>query len=109
MVQELGLAGGPADTASSGKARQPVVDEGRQSGDERKPWYLSKGFVGPLVSAILFSLRNLGVVDLDDQTVLSVVYQSGEFTGIIFGMAGRAMASKRLSLGPAPSRAKVSA
>jgi hypothetical protein len=109
MVQELALAGGQADAVAGAGPPGSTVDEGQQGGDGRKPWYLSKGFVGPLVSAILFSLRNLGIVDLDDQTVLSIVYQSGEFVGIIFGMAGRAMAKKRLSLGPVPCRAKGSA
>ena len=30
-----------------------------------KPWYLSKGFVGPLVTAMLFALRSLGIADID--------------------------------------------
>ena len=109
MVQEFGLAGGQADAVVGAGPPRSTINEKQQGGDGRKPWYLSKGFVGPLVSAILFSLRNLGVVDLDDQTVLSVVYQGGEFVGIIFGMAGRAMAKKGLSLGPASCRTKGSA
>jgi hypothetical protein len=68
-----------------------------------KPWYLSKGFVGPLVTAILFSLRNLGIADFDSDTVLGILYQSAEFVGIIAGMVGRAIAQKKLTLGPTPS------
>lgn len=68
-----------------------------------KPWYLSKGFVGPLVTAILFLLRNLGIADFDSDTVLGILYQSAEFAGIIAGMVGRAIAQKKLTLGPTPS------
>lgn len=68
---------------------------------QSKPWYLSKGFVGPLVSAVLFSLRNLGIADIDTETALGVLYQGAEFAGIVAGMAGRAMAQKRLTLRPA--------
>lgn len=64
-----------------------------------KPWYLSKGFVGPLVTAILFALRSTGVADIDAGSALGVVYQSAEFVGIIFGMAGRALARTRLTTG----------
>lgn len=68
---------------------------------QTKPWYLSKGFVGPLVTAILFLLRNLGIADFDNETVLGILYQSAEFAGIIAGMVGRAIAQKKLTLGPA--------
>lgn len=71
--------------------------------ERSKPWYLSKGFVGPLVTAVLFSLRNLGIADIDTDTVLGILYNSAEFAGIVAGMAGRAMAQKRLSLGPTAS------
>ncbi|MBK8174234.1 MAG: hypothetical protein IPK66_02775 [Rhodospirillales bacterium] len=67
--------------------------------ENSKPWYLSKGFVGPLVTAILFSLRNLGIVDVDADTALGVIYQFAEFSGVITAMAGRALAQKRLTLG----------
>lgn len=69
---------------------------------QTKPWYLSKGFVGPLVTAILFLLRNLGIADFDNETVLGILYQSAEFAGIIAGMVGRAIAQKKLTLGPGP-------
>jgi hypothetical protein len=64
-----------------------------------KPWYLSKGFVGPLVSAILFALRSLGIVDVDTDTALGAFYQIVEFVGLIIGMAGRALAKDKLTLG----------
>lgn len=67
---------------------------------QTKPWYLSKGFVGPLVTALLFSLRNLGIADIDTDTALGIIYQGAELAGIIAGMAGRVMAKKSLSLGP---------
>ena len=68
-----------------------------------KPWYLSKGFIGPLVTAILFALRSLGIVDVDADTVLGVLYQGAEFAGIITGMVGRALAKDRLTLGVQPA------
>lgn len=67
---------------------------------QTKPWYLSKGFVGPLVTAVLFSLRSLGIADIDTDTALGILYQGAEFAGILAGMAGRVMAQKNLSLGP---------
>jgi hypothetical protein len=68
-----------------------------------KPWYMSKGFIGPLVTAILFALRSLGIVDVDADTVLGVLYQGAEFGGIIIGMVGRALAKDRLTLGVQPA------
>lgn len=68
-----------------------------------KPWYLSKGFVGPLVTAVLFSLRSLGIADIDPETALGFLYQGAEFAGILVGMAGRAMATTRITLGAAPA------
>lgn len=68
-----------------------------------KPWYLSKGFVGPLVTALLFSLRSLGIADIEPETAIGFLYQGAEFAGIIAGMAGRAMATTRLTLVAAPA------
>jgi hypothetical protein len=68
-----------------------------------KPWYMSKGFIGPLVTAILFALRSLGIVDVDADTFLGVLYQGVEFAGIITGMVGRALAKDRLTLGLQPA------
>jgi hypothetical protein len=65
-----------------------------------KPWYLSKGFLGPLTTAVLFSLRNLGIADIDTETMLGILYQGTEFAGIVVGMVGRATARTRLTLGP---------
>jgi hypothetical protein len=64
-----------------------------------KPWYLSKGFVGPLVTSILFGLRSLGIVDVDTDTALGLLYQVVEFVGLITGMVGRALARDKLTLG----------
>ena len=68
-----------------------------------KPWYLSKGFLGPLATAILFALRSLVIVNLDTDTVLGVLYQVAEFAGVVTGMVGRALAKDRLTLGPLPT------
>lgn len=64
-----------------------------------KPWYLSKGFVGPLVTAILFALRSTGVADIDTDTALGMLYQGAEFLGIAAGMLGRAVAETRITAG----------
>lgn len=70
--------------------------------ENSKPWYLSKGFIGPLVTTILFALRSLGIVDIDGDRVVSVLYQGAEFAGLITGMVGRALAKGRLTLGVQP-------
>lgn len=64
---------------------------------QTKPWYLSKGFIGPLVTALLLALRNLGVVDLEPETTLAIVYQVVEFGGVVVGAYGRATANRRLT------------
>lgn len=64
-----------------------------------KACYLSKGFIGPLVTSILFALRSLGIVDVDTDTSLGLLYQIAEFGGLITGMVGRALARDRLTLG----------
>lgn len=68
-----------------------------------KPWYLSKGFVGPLVTAVLFSLRSLGIADIEPETAIGFLYQGAEFAGIIAGMIGRATATTRLTVVAAPA------
>lgn len=68
-----------------------------------KPWYFSKGFVGPLVTAILFALRSLDIADIEPETAIGFLYQGAEFAGIIAGMVGRAMATTRLTLLAAPA------
>lgn len=77
--------------------------------ESSKPWYFSKGFLGPLVTAILISLRNLGVCDLDTDTTLGVIYDGIELLGAVFGITGRVCAKKKISFGfetPASSSAK---
>jgi hypothetical protein len=64
--------------------------------DESKPWFLSKGFLGPAVTAILIALRYLGIVDLDENSTLEVVYHVAEFVGAALGAFGRATATKKL-------------
>jgi hypothetical protein len=71
--------------------------------ESTKPWYLSKGFLGPLVTAVLICLRNLGFVDLDADTTLGVIYQGAELVGAIFGIIGRLYASKKVTLLPQPA------
>jgi hypothetical protein len=71
-----------------------------------KAWYLSKGFIGPLVTSILFGLRSLGIVDVDTDTTLGLVYQIVEFVGLITGMVGRALARDKLTLGLQSSETK---
>lgn len=63
---------------------------------DSKPWYLSRGFLGPLSTAILFALRQTGVVDLDDDAIANLMYTLAEFGGLVIGMVGRARADKKL-------------
>jgi hypothetical protein len=67
--------------------------------EETKPWYRSMGFLGPLVAAVLYALRSLGVIDVDDQLIIKVACQGTEFAGIMLGLVGRALARTRLTLG----------
>jgi hypothetical protein len=64
--------------------------------EELKPWYLSKGFVGPLVTAVLMALRNFGIIDLDSDATLAAFYQMVEFGGVVIGAYGRATATRQL-------------
>jgi hypothetical protein len=66
--------------------------------DAAKPWYLSKGFIGPLVTALLLALRNLGLIDLEDNSTLTVIYQVIEFAGVALGAYGRATATQPLKV-----------
>ncbi len=59
-----------------------------------KPWYLSKGFLGPLVTAVLLLLRNTGAVDLDTDSTLAALYQVIELAGAALGAYGRATATQ---------------
>lgn len=63
-----------------------------------KPWYLSKGFLGPLITAVLMALRNLGAIDLETEPTLAVLYTVIEFTGVAFGAYGRATARQPLKV-----------
>lgn len=65
---------------------------------DSKPWYLSRGFIGPLSTAVLFALRQTGIVDLDNDATANVVYSVAEFAGLVIGMFGRARADKRLRI-----------
>lgn len=66
--------------------------------EDAKPWYLSKGFIAPLVTAVLMALRQFGVVDLADDQTLSTIYSVIEFAGVALGGYGRVAATQKLSL-----------
>lgn len=66
--------------------------------EDAKPWYLSKGFLGPLVTALLMALSRSGVIDLEPQSIADTVYQVVEFTGVLLGAYGRAAARQPLRL-----------
>jgi hypothetical protein len=67
--------------------------------EETKPWYRSKTFLGLLMAVVLYAMRTLGVVDVDDPFILKVACQGGEFAGILIGLVGRTQARTRLTLG----------
>ena len=62
-----------------------------------KPWFLSKGFIGPLVTVIVLALQGLDVVSLDPESASETVLQLLAVAGAAVGMVGRALADKRLS------------
>lgn len=64
---------------------------------DSKPWFLSKGFIGPLIAVVAIVLENLGVVSLDSDHVSELVFQFIALVGAALGMIGRAVADKRLT------------
>lgn len=66
--------------------------------EEAKPWYLSKGFLGPLVTALLMALSGFGVIELEPQSVSAAVYQVLELAGVLVGAYGRAAARQPLRM-----------
>jgi hypothetical protein len=64
---------------------------------DTKPWFLSKGFVGPLVTVIALILENLGIMKIDPSGMSDIILQIVALLGAAVGMVGRAMASARLT------------
>jgi hypothetical protein len=64
---------------------------------ETKPWYLSKGFVGPLVTVIALILENLGIMKIDPSGMSDIILQIIALLGAAVGMVGRAVASAQLT------------
>ncbi len=64
---------------------------------DTKPWFLSKGFVGPLVAVIAIALENMNIISLDANSVSDILFQMIALGGAALGMVGRAMADKRLT------------
>lgn len=65
--------------------------------EDCKPWYLSKGLLGPLASLLLVLLRSLGFIDVDADQVDRLLYALAEVTGLVVGLIGRARATRRLT------------
>lgn len=64
---------------------------------ESKPWFLSKGFLGPLIACLAIILENSGIMSLDSEKVSELVFQFIALCGAALGMVGRAVADKRLT------------
>lgn len=64
---------------------------------DTKPWFLSKGFVGPLVTVIALILENLGIMKIDPSGMSDIILQIVALLGAAVGMVGRAIASARLT------------
>jgi len=64
---------------------------------ETKPWYLSKGFVGPLVTVIALILENLGIMKIDPSGMSDIILQTIALLGAAVGMVGRAVAGAQLT------------
>jgi hypothetical protein len=65
--------------------------------NDTKPWFLSKGFVGPLITVVAIALDQLNVVKLDADSMSGIVFQFIALLGAALGMIGRALADKRLT------------
>ncbi len=75
--------------------------------DDSKPWYRSTAMLGLIMASVLYALRTLGVIEVDDPFILKAACQCGEFAGIVLGVIGRVRARKRLTLGLAGLRPGV--
>jgi len=64
---------------------------------ETKPWYLSKGFVGPLVTVIALILENLGIMKIDPSGMSDIILKTIALLGAAVGMVGRAVAGAQLT------------
>lgn len=67
--------------------------------DNTKPWYRSTSVLGLIMAITLYALRTLGVIEVDDPSILKAACQGGEFAGIVLGVIGRVRARTRLTLG----------
>lgn len=65
--------------------------------NDYKPWFLSKGFIGPLVTVIVIVLQELNILSLDPDSTTQVIFQLLAVMGAAVGMVGRAVADKRLA------------
>lgn len=64
---------------------------------DTKPWFLSKGFIGPLIAVIAIVLENLGIMSIDSDSASEIIFQLIALVGAATGMLGRAVADKRLT------------
>jgi len=64
---------------------------------DTKPWFLSKGFVGPLVTVIALILENLGIMKIDPSGMSDIILQTIALLGAAVGMVGRAVAGAQLT------------
>lgn len=65
---------------------------------ESKPWYQSRGVVGPLVAAVLAMLQGFGVSFGEGaaEHFTNVIIQVGIAAGALVGIWGRVKADKRI-------------
>lgn len=66
--------------------------------NEVKPWYQSRGVVGPLVAAVLAVLQGFGVSlgEGSVEAVTDAVVQAGIAAGALVGIWGRIKANTRI-------------
>jgi len=64
---------------------------------DTKPWYRSRGVMGPLFAAILAVLDGFGVsFGLDAEQVTNAALKAGELAGLLVGIWGRVKANTRI-------------
>ena len=66
--------------------------------ESTKPWYFSKGVIGPVAALVSFIGTQLGWWDADAATIEGWIVQGVQIVGVILGLFGRVVADKKITL-----------
>lgn len=66
--------------------------------DKTKPWYASKGVMGPAVSLVVAILGFFGYTmsEVDAQALITVLVTAATVAGSVTGIVGRVKATKKI-------------